>query len=663
MEVAIDKRILLRMRKELKDLETSPPLGVVCYPLNDNIVHLQAEISGPEDTPYSTGIFKIDILIPDRYPFEPPRCQFQTRVYHPNIDEQGRICLDILKSPPKGSWGPAISISTMLISLRLLLATPNPDDPLLVEVANEFKENRELFLLKAKEYTERYATGSEDSLEGKDDAEASFLKGASLINGKFIPSRACELQEPNASSPTSAASCTFSRVDQLATSLSTPSHSAFPSLAFSGSSLPQAKVHSGLAEKRTLKKPALKKPTLGSIGPTEGTVSTAAAMPPITTSISSKTIQLPIEQEAAGNDNLPLIAASDSTNFQKAIEQPRLQTHKESLERSLHPSAEDTVAATDLSVAQEIWEHEYTSLEDMAVAADSTMSDEKVKHSQPNAEDMDSETDSKPSSGSWKHKVVSVPSKVSIEIEIPKRTKHSKGTTRSKLARRPAAPGTDTLPIVASETQPRSGSGSAITSGTLSSRLEEINCSSPAIEPSEHTTCKVSSTPSSKFNFDGKPQKAPSPPLPSRVEPSRSRHGSDADLDQPLVISRHFTSSSQVTECEPQKRPGGGKDVYKGQEKDKSTGKGKRRVMSVIDVPDPGSHETEETDENAGAGSMSYYNQRDDDLYRKSVGATPQMVKAAPEWNSGSAPPHPMAPLTIARKRNLLKKQRTSRPL
>ncbi|KAF9955201.1 Ubiquitin-conjugating enzyme E2 T [Mortierella alpina] len=174
MEVAIDKRILLRMRKELKDLEVSPPLGVVCYPLNDNIVHLQAEISGPEDTPYSAGTFKIDILIPDRYPFEPPRCQFQTRVYHPNIDEQGRICLDILKSPPKGSWGPAISISTMLISLRLLLATPNPDDPLLVDVANEFKENRDLFLLKAKEYTERYATGFvEDSLGEENGVEAS----------------------------------------------------------------------------------------------------------------------------------------------------------------------------------------------------------------------------------------------------------------------------------------------------------------------------------------------------------------------------------------------------------------------------------------------------------------------------------------------------------
>ncbi|KAK3819260.1 MAG: ubiquitin-conjugating enzyme/RWD-like protein [Linnemannia elongata] len=134
----VDKRILIRMGKELTDLEQTPPLGVACYPVNDNIVHLQAEIAGPEDSPYHGGSFKIDIHIPDRYPFEPPRCQFLTRVYHPNIDEQGLICLDILKGPPKGTWLPSINITTMLISLQLLLAQPNPDDPLLMDVVSCF---------------------------------------------------------------------------------------------------------------------------------------------------------------------------------------------------------------------------------------------------------------------------------------------------------------------------------------------------------------------------------------------------------------------------------------------------------------------------------------------------------------------------------------------
>ncbi|KAI1295898.1 Ubiquitin-conjugating enzyme E2 T [Mortierella claussenii] len=134
MSATVEKRILIRMRKELKDLETSPPEGIICYPLDDNIVHLQAELAGPKDTPYAGGIFKLDIHIPERYPFEPPRCQFLTKIYHPNIDDEGRICLDILKSPPKGKWGPAISIPTLLTSLVVLLGDPNPDDPLIADI-------------------------------------------------------------------------------------------------------------------------------------------------------------------------------------------------------------------------------------------------------------------------------------------------------------------------------------------------------------------------------------------------------------------------------------------------------------------------------------------------------------------------------------------------
>ncbi|KAG0288676.1 Ubiquitin-conjugating enzyme E2 T [Linnemannia gamsii] len=191
----VDKRILIRMRKELKDLEQTPP-GVVCYPVNDNIVHLQAEIAGPEDSPYHGGSFKIDIHIPERYPFEPPRCQFLTRVYHPNIDEQGLICLDILKTQPKGTWLPSINITTMLISLQLLLAQPNPDDPLLVDVATEFKENRELFKYKAKEFTKNYAKGVQDA---KDTASGSDGE-TRMVALKELESVIDELDSPSTES-------------------------------------------------------------------------------------------------------------------------------------------------------------------------------------------------------------------------------------------------------------------------------------------------------------------------------------------------------------------------------------------------------------------------------------------------------------------------------
>ena len=61
---------------------------------------MRIEITGPENSPYESGIFELDLSITDRYPFEPPKLRFITPIYHPNIDSTGRICLDLLKMPP-----------------------------------------------------------------------------------------------------------------------------------------------------------------------------------------------------------------------------------------------------------------------------------------------------------------------------------------------------------------------------------------------------------------------------------------------------------------------------------------------------------------------------------------------------------------------------------
>ncbi|KAF9334829.1 hypothetical protein BG006_001420 [Podila minutissima] len=61
----------------------------------------------------------------------------------------------------QGNWGPAMSIPTVLLSLRVLLSNPNPDDPLLVDVAAEYKEDRALFQYKAAKYTKQYAVGND----------------------------------------------------------------------------------------------------------------------------------------------------------------------------------------------------------------------------------------------------------------------------------------------------------------------------------------------------------------------------------------------------------------------------------------------------------------------------------------------------------------------
>ncbi|RQM24920.1 hypothetical protein B5M09_002458, partial [Aphanomyces astaci] len=99
---------------------------------------LDVEIQGPEGTPYEKGIFLLSITIPERYPFEPPKVQFVTPIFHPNIDNAGRICLDTLKMQPKGSWMPSVNLSTLLTTIRLLMTDPNPDDGLMPEIVLDF---------------------------------------------------------------------------------------------------------------------------------------------------------------------------------------------------------------------------------------------------------------------------------------------------------------------------------------------------------------------------------------------------------------------------------------------------------------------------------------------------------------------------------------------
>ncbi|KAK9265447.1 hypothetical protein L1049_012391 [Liquidambar formosana] len=152
------------MQKELKLLLTDPPPGE-SFPLlsadsdlsPSSLSSIDAHIEDPEGTVYAKGIFHIKIQIPERYPFQPPSVTFATPIYHPNIDNGGRICLDILNLLPKGAWQPSLNISTVLTSIGLLLSEPNPDDGLICEVSREYKYNRQAFDQKARSMTEKYA--------------------------------------------------------------------------------------------------------------------------------------------------------------------------------------------------------------------------------------------------------------------------------------------------------------------------------------------------------------------------------------------------------------------------------------------------------------------------------------------------------------------------
>lgn len=104
----------------------------------------------------------------------PPKIRFLTKIFHPNVDKLGRICLDVLKSRRRplmsyigsrriltsifqDNWSPALQIRTILLSIQALLGAPNPDDPLAADVAKSWKEDEQAAIATAKEYTAKYA--------------------------------------------------------------------------------------------------------------------------------------------------------------------------------------------------------------------------------------------------------------------------------------------------------------------------------------------------------------------------------------------------------------------------------------------------------------------------------------------------------------------------
>ncbi|CAF4497173.1 unnamed protein product, partial [Rotaria sp. Silwood2] len=148
------KMALKRISKELQDLQREPPANVSAGPVQPNdMFNWQATILGPSDSPYQSGVFFLSINFPTDYPFKPPKITFTTKIYHPNINANGAICLDILRS----NWSPALTISKVLLSICSLLCDPNPDDPLVPEIARQYKQDREAYNATARQWTQKYA--------------------------------------------------------------------------------------------------------------------------------------------------------------------------------------------------------------------------------------------------------------------------------------------------------------------------------------------------------------------------------------------------------------------------------------------------------------------------------------------------------------------------
>ena len=148
-----NQRIQREFREVVKSEEVARS-GVQLSLVNDDLTELCGTIAGPPDTPYEGGTYKLEIKIPDTYPFNPPKVRFVTKIWHPNISSvTGAICLDILKD----QWAAAMTLRTVLLSLQALLAAPEPDDPQDAVVARQFSENQPVFRKTAQHWATVYA--------------------------------------------------------------------------------------------------------------------------------------------------------------------------------------------------------------------------------------------------------------------------------------------------------------------------------------------------------------------------------------------------------------------------------------------------------------------------------------------------------------------------
>ncbi|XP_054441137.1 ubiquitin-conjugating enzyme E2 L3-like isoform X2 [Pteronotus mesoamericanus] len=106
-----------------------------------------------DNPPYDKGAFRIEINFPAEYPFKPPKIIFKTKIYHPNIDEKGQVCLPVISAE---NWKPATKTDQVIQALIALVNDPQPEHPLRADLAEEYSKDHKKFCKNAKAFTKKY---------------------------------------------------------------------------------------------------------------------------------------------------------------------------------------------------------------------------------------------------------------------------------------------------------------------------------------------------------------------------------------------------------------------------------------------------------------------------------------------------------------------------
>jgi len=145
---------LRRIHKELADLNNKPIEGLTVEPEESNLFRWSCTIKANAESPYKGGTFHFTVDLPDNFPFKAPSVKFATKIYHPGINEEGHICVPVLRD----QWKPSVSLSSVLITIQDKLNNPSPDDPFEPDIGAVLKNDKSKFLTTAKEWTKKYAS-------------------------------------------------------------------------------------------------------------------------------------------------------------------------------------------------------------------------------------------------------------------------------------------------------------------------------------------------------------------------------------------------------------------------------------------------------------------------------------------------------------------------
>lgn len=123
---------------------------------------MNVSLAGPRDSPWEGGLFQLHVHCPADYPMKPPKVKFTTKIWHPNVGQNGDICLDLLQ----GQWSPALTIERLLLSIASLLTDPNPDSPMNSDAAQLYKKNRKAYDDKVREQCKKFKNKGAEAYSG-----------------------------------------------------------------------------------------------------------------------------------------------------------------------------------------------------------------------------------------------------------------------------------------------------------------------------------------------------------------------------------------------------------------------------------------------------------------------------------------------------------------